>query len=389
MSQSTGQPGGGAEPDDETPKPAAARGTSPSDGPSVAPPSYGTPSFGPGNATPGMPASLSQQPGASVGTASVLPPTGTRAPSTAGLDPAIATAPSPPDPGARDWREAWREARSSVGDGSDAGGGPLRAGTVGAPGAAAAGAAGGTSATTTPAGRSTAAVDGESAVAGGGFRSALTTGLARAKTLAAGGVAAVTSAASGPAASTAAPAGTSTGTPGAAAGAGVATSAAAGGAATTVLPRPQATSSPPRAPATQPAARQRSPGRPVRRVRRAHLKLTRVDPWTIMKVSFMLAIAFGIMTIVAVAVVWSMLDAAGVFVSLNETVESVTGEGGGALGFDLMSWVAFDRVLGVATLIAVVDVVLITALATLGAFLYNLAASLLGGVEVTFVEDHH
>jgi len=106
-----------------------------------------------------------------------------------------------------------------------------------------------------------------------------------------------------------------------------------------------------------------------------------------MKVSFMLAIAFGIMTIVAVAVVWSMLDAAGVFTSLNDTVESVTGDSG-ALGFDLMSWVAFDRVLGFATLIAVVDVVLITALSTLAAFLYNLAASLLGGVEVTFVEDH-
>ena len=107
-----------------------------------------------------------------------------------------------------------------------------------------------------------------------------------------------------------------------------------------------------------------------------------------MKVSFMLSIAFGIMTMVAVAVVWSMLDAAGVFSSLNDTVQDVTGEGGGALGFDLMSWVGFDRVMGFTTLIAVVDVVLITAFATLAAFLYNLAASLLGGVEVTFVEDH-
>ena len=48
---------------------------------------------------------------------------------------------------------------------------------------------------------------------------------------------------------------------------------------------------------------------------------------------------------------------------------------------------ALDRVLGFTTLIAVVDVVLITALATLGAFLYNLASALLGGIEVTLVED--
>ena len=39
--------------------------------------------------------------------------------------------------------------------------------------------------------------------------------------------------------------------------------------------------------------------------------------------------------------------------------------------------------LGFTTLIAVVDVVLVTAIATLGAFLYNLSASLLGGLEVT------
>lgn len=387
MSQSTGQPGSGAEPDDETQESAVARRTSSSDGPSVAPPSYGTPSFGPGGA-PGTPANMSQQPGASVGTAPALAPTSTRAPSPAGVDPASATAPSPPDPGARDWREAWREARSGAGDGTDAAAGPLGAGTLHAPGAAAAGAAGGSTAATTPAGQSSAALDEGTSVAAGGFRAALTNGLARAKTLAAGGVAAVTSAASGSAASAGAPAGASSGTPGAPAGTGVATSTATGGAATAVLSRPQASSGPPRAPAPRPAHLEpRPPSR--RRVRRAHLKLTRVDPWTIMKVSFMLAIAFGIMTIVAVAVVWSMLDAAGVFASLNETVESVTGEGGGALGFDLMSWVAFDRVLGVATLIAVVDVVLITALATLGAFLYNLAASLLGGVEVTFVEDHH
>jgi hypothetical protein len=106
-----------------------------------------------------------------------------------------------------------------------------------------------------------------------------------------------------------------------------------------------------------------------------------------MKVSFMLSIAFGIMTIVAVAVVWSMLDAAGVFDSVNETLANVTGGPDSEGGFNLLKWVAFDRVMGFTTLIAVVDVVLITALTTVGAFLYNLASALLGGVEVTLVED--
>ena len=163
-----------------------------------------------------------------------------------------------------------------------------------------------------------------------------------------------------------------------------------GGAPTTVLPavppppaRAAKSARPPRKPrrTTPPGPPRRGPG-----VRKAHLKLTRIDPWTVMKISFMLAIAFGIMTVVSVFVIWSMLDTAGVFTAISESVNSVTGDSGDG-GVDIMEWVALNRVLGFATLLAVVDVVLITALSTLFAFLYNLASTLLGGVEVTLVED--
>jgi hypothetical protein len=43
--------------------------------------------------------------------------------------------------------------------------------------------------------------------------------------------------------------------------------------------------------------------------------------------------------------------------------------------------------MGVTMLISAIDVVIITALATLGAFIYNMAAALLGGVEITLAED--
>jgi len=167
-----------------------------------------------------------------------------------------------------------------------------------------------------------------------------------------------------------------------------------GGAPTTVLAPVPAGGPPPVGRHLKPAR----PARPPRRekasarprssggLRRAHLKLTRIDPWTVMKISFMLAIAFGIMTVVSVFVIWSMLDSAGVFTAISDSVNSVTGDTGDG-GVDIMAWVALDRVLGFATLLAVVDIVLITALSTLGAFLYNLASTLLGGVEVTLVED--
>jgi hypothetical protein len=120
--------------------------------------------------------------------------------------------------------------------------------------------------------------------------------------------------------------------------------------------------------------------------RRARLRLVHLDPWSVMKTSFLLSIALGIVTVVAVAVVWSVLDAAGVWDSINQTVGDVLG-GDATQTFDVKDYVGTSRVLGFTMIVAVVDVVLITAISTLGAFLYNLAAALLGGVEVTLAED--
>ena len=120
--------------------------------------------------------------------------------------------------------------------------------------------------------------------------------------------------------------------------------------------------------------------------RRARLRLTRVDPWSVMKTSFLLAITFGIVLIVAVALVWSVLSAAGVWDSINSTVQSVLG-GEDSSSFDVENYLGTSRVLGFTMLVAALDVVLLTAIATLGAFLYNMAAALLGGIEVTLAED--
>jgi len=125
-------------------------------------------------------------------------------------------------------------------------------------------------------------------------------------------------------------------------------------------------------------------GRP--RTRKARLRLTHLDPWSVMKTAFLLSVAFGIVTVIAVAVVWSVLGAAGVWDSINRTVADVLGGDTGS-SFDVENYVGTSRVMGFTMIVAVVDVILITAIATLGAFLYNLAATLLGGLEVTLAED--
>jgi hypothetical protein len=145
----------------------------------------------------------------------------------------------------------------------------------------------------------------------------------------------------------------------------------------------------PQGPTSQtPAPRRTTPTAPVRGPRRARLRLSRIDPWSVMKVSFLLAIAFGVVTVVSVFMVWSVLGAAGVWDSINNTVSDTVSSGTTASTFNIQDYVGMSRVLGFTMLVSVIDVILITAIATLGAFLYNMAASLLGGIEVTLSEDH-
>jgi hypothetical protein len=127
--------------------------------------------------------------------------------------------------------------------------------------------------------------------------------------------------------------------------------------------------------------------RPVSRgPRRARLRLTRIDPWSVMKNAFLLSIAFAVVTVVAVGMVWQVLGAAGVWDAINDTVQEAVG--GDEFGsFQVEDYVGTSRVLGFTMLVAAIDVILITAAATLTAFLYNMGAALLGGVEVTLSED--
>ncbi|WP_265522450.1 DUF3566 domain-containing protein [Oerskovia flava] len=118
--------------------------------------------------------------------------------------------------------------------------------------------------------------------------------------------------------------------------------------------------------------------------RRVRLAISRIDPWSVMKMSFLLAVAIGIMTVVASAVVWYVLDSMAVFVTIEGLVEEVVGPGSDV---NIRQFVEFSRVISLATLIGVVNIVLITALSTIIAFLYNITASLVGGIHLTLTDD--
>ena len=104
----------------------------------------------------------------------------------------------------------------------------------------------------------------------------------------------------------------------------------------------------------------------ARRTRKARLRLSRLDPWSVMKTSFLFSIAAGIMLVVAVYSVWTVLSTSQLFDSVNEIVESVVSTPGDTTPFRIQEYVNTQKVMGVAALIACVDVVIFTALATLG-----------------------
>ncbi|MFG1778838.1 DUF3566 domain-containing protein [Micromonospora sp. NPDC049051] len=118
--------------------------------------------------------------------------------------------------------------------------------------------------------------------------------------------------------------------------------------------------------------------------RRARLNLKRIDPWSVMKFAFAVSVVLFIVVVVATSVLYLALDAMGVFTSVNDSLTDLVSAGGGqsTSGFQITA----KGVILSSALIGLVNVVLFTALATLGAFVYNVCADLVGGIELTLAE---
>jgi Transmembrane domain of unknown function (DUF3566) len=120
--------------------------------------------------------------------------------------------------------------------------------------------------------------------------------------------------------------------------------------------------------------------------RRAQLVLARIEPWSVMKFSFLVSLVGWVILFVAVAALWYVLNKLGVFHSIQSTITSVT-SGKDSTGADTNGkWFSASRILGYTMLVGAINVVLITALATVGAVIYNLVTRLAGGIEVTLKE---
>ncbi len=115
------------------------------------------------------------------------------------------------------------------------------------------------------------------------------------------------------------------------------------------------------------------------------LAVARIDPWSVMKMSFLLSVAAGIAGVILTAVLWMILSTMNVFSDIEGVLQSL--QTTTTDPFSIKAYVGFGRVVSLSIVIGVIDVILMTAIATVLAFLYNICSALVGGVQLTLTDD--
>ena len=118
--------------------------------------------------------------------------------------------------------------------------------------------------------------------------------------------------------------------------------------------------------------------------RQISLVVSRIDPWTVMKVSFLLSVALGIAMVLAGLLVWLLLNSMNVFSSVENFINDIDPTGSIA---SMIDYLRLPRMMAMSTIIAVSNVILMTAFCTVGALIYNLATSLVGGIKLALTDE--
>jgi|SRR6478609_4204655 hypothetical protein len=117
--------------------------------------------------------------------------------------------------------------------------------------------------------------------------------------------------------------------------------------------------------------------------KQVRLKLVYIDFWSTVKLSFLAGICLAIIAIVGTFLIWTVLDRTGIFDQVNSLVKDISGAGGG----DLRAVLGLGQVMGFSLVVAILDIVVVTALGAVFALLYNLSVKITGGLLVGFTNN--
>ncbi|WP_084707477.1 DUF3566 domain-containing protein [Arcanobacterium sp. S3PF19] len=118
-------------------------------------------------------------------------------------------------------------------------------------------------------------------------------------------------------------------------------------------------------------------------IRSVHMTVSRIDPWSALKLSFLISVAIGIMMVIAAIVLWLLLDGMHVWSNIDGLLKTLNSEELLKLG----QFLEFGRMIPFAVVAAVLEVVLMTLFGGVFALVFNLVALLVGGFKITVTDE--
>ncbi|GAA0964456.1 DUF3566 domain-containing protein [Frigoribacterium faeni] len=117
--------------------------------------------------------------------------------------------------------------------------------------------------------------------------------------------------------------------------------------------------------------------------KQVRLKLVYIDFWSVVKLSFLIAVALGIITVVATFLIWLILNQTGIFNDLDQLLRDILGD----QNFSIQDSFNVGQVMLFSIVVAVLNVVIGTVIGAIVAVLYNLSVRVTGGLLVGFTNN--
>lgn len=118
-------------------------------------------------------------------------------------------------------------------------------------------------------------------------------------------------------------------------------------------------------------------------IRRIRMTIAKVEPMSAMKIGFLLSVAIGIMIVIAMMLIWFVLDGMHVFSQMSDLFDTLGNEELLRVG----EYMEFGRWMAFSVLVGIIHIVLLTALSAIAALIYNLFAALVGGLRLTVTDE--